>query len=277
MLDRHPALAVPHEPKFVLTFYPRLDHYGDLSDRANVARLLDDIADLPAVRDGKLIASKEAVLRHSISSYADLVRAVMHEYMVRLGKSRWIDKTPFYTPHIDTLWNLFPGCRIIHLVRDGRDVAQSLRNLNWGSRNLPRLAQDWRWKTTICHKVGRAIGGDNFLEIKYEDLVTEPTATLKRICWFLQEEFSDAMLEHGRDDGGERVPEASRQWHGHSMEPPDVSKLYGWKRSMSLADRLIFDEEAGDALDLFGYEREKKKATWRSRLKRVMYSTIVRW
>ena len=46
---------------------------------------------------------------------------------------------------------------------------------------------------------------------------------------------------------------------------------------MSVADRLIFDEEAGDALDLFGYERERSRATMVSRLKRLMYSTVVRW
>jgi hypothetical protein len=277
MLDRHPNLAVPHEPKFVMAFYPRLAQYGDLSNRANVARLLDDIAEYPAVRDGKLISSKEAILSHPIATYPELVHAIMREYTARVGKRRWIDKTPFYTPHIDTLWRLIPDCKIIHLVRDGRDVALSLRSLDWGSKNIPRLAQDWRWKTTICHKVGSVIGPERFLEVRYEELVERPEATLRSICGFLGEEFSETMLDHGGDGTKEKVPEGSQQWHTHSTQPPDRTKLYGWKQKLSVADQTIFEQEAGDALDLFGYERTNRPGSWRSSIKRVYYSTIVRW
>jgi hypothetical protein len=46
-----------------------------------------------------------------------------------------------------------------------------------------------------------------------------------------------------------------------------------WKRKMTLADQIIFDEEAGPVLSLFGYERVDRKQTIRSRLKRIYYAT----
>src|SRR3546814_7640869 len=46
-----------------------------------------------------------------------------------LGKPRWGDKTPFYTPDIDIIRRVFPDAKIVHLVRDGRDVVLSQRSI----------------------------------------------------------------------------------------------------------------------------------------------------
>ena len=72
------------------------------------------------------------------------------------------------------------------------------------------------------------------------------------------------------------MPSDSIQWHESSTRAPDPSKVFLWKREMSLADRIIFDEIAGPALDLFGYEREQHAATLGSRLKEFYYS-VKRW
>ena len=76
------------------------------------------------------------MLDYPIRNYADLVRAIFEEYAKGKGKSRWGDKTPTYVLDLDLLCRLFPNCRVIHLVRDGRDVAVSLLATEWGSNNL---------------------------------------------------------------------------------------------------------------------------------------------
>ena len=48
-------------------------------------------------------------------------------YAAKHGKPRWADKTPHYVHHIDHLLRVWPGARFVVLVRDGRDVALSLR------------------------------------------------------------------------------------------------------------------------------------------------------
>lgn len=276
MLNQHPHLCVPHETGFMTRFYREQHRYGDLSVPDNAARLLDAIARTPKIAKGGHILDREAILSRPIRAYPDLIDAIMDEYAKAQGKPRWGDKTPFYTLDIDILWTLFPGCKIIHLVRDGRDVLLSQRNISWCSNSVPRLAEDWRWKTTVCHKVGSVLGPAHFLELRYEDLVRDTEGALKAICRFLDEPFAPQMLHYHEHAPG-AVPSDSLQWHRNSVKAPDPSKLYAWKRRLSPADRIIFEQNAGPALDLFGYERENHPSTLGSRLKNLYYALVVRW
>lgn len=276
MLNKHPKLAVPHESKFILTFYSKLEGYPDFGSRETLLRLLNDIEDLPAVREGKLIVDKERIMAYRIECFADLVDAVMTEKAIAMGKIRWGDKTPFYTPEIDQLWAIFPEAKIVHLVRDGRDVAVSQQNIDWLGNSLPRLAADWRWKVTICHKVGSVRGSGYFLEIKYEDLVSDTEPTLRRICSFLEEDYSPEMLNY-HETAETEVPKSSSKWHRNSIRKPDPTKLGVWKKRLSKTDRIIFEQVAGDTLELFAYEREGLRSTWFSRAKNLYYAVTVRW
>ncbi len=275
MLNGHPRIAVPHETAFITVFQNKSSEYGDLADRRNATRLLDDIASHHLVVRGGHIKDKEAILSHRIRSFSDLVRAIMGEYARAEGKNRWGDKTPFYTEDIDVLWNLFPGCQFIHLIRDGRDVALSQTGISWLPNNVPQIAADWRHKTTICHKVGSVLPPGHFLEIRYEDLVTSPERTLNTICHFLGEPYSADMLFYHHT--AERVvPQESLKWHRNSVRPPDPSKIGEWRDKLSRTDRILFEQIAGDALERFGYDREKLPSSLASRVRNAVYFGIRR-
>ena len=275
MLNQHPELAVPFESGFITIFYRRLGEYGDLTTEENVRRLLGDIAEFPLVKKGGYVEDVEAILAHPIASYADLVNAIFKVYAWRTEKVRWGDKTPGYVTDLEVLWTLFPGCLIIHLVRDGRDVAISNHGIAWGIHSLPRAAADWRWKTMLGHKVG-AVLGEHYLEQCYEDLVLRPEETLRRVCDFLQVRFDPDMLAY-HVDAQNQIPTDSLRWHRNSVRAPDTSLVYGWKEKMSRSDRIIFEQIAGDALETFGYEREHHQSTLGSRFKSLYYATLRRW
>jgi hypothetical protein len=275
MLNRHPELCVPFESGFIPAFHARSASYGDLADEANARRLLDDIAAHPLARKGGLVDDVPAILARSHASYAELVHAVFEVAAAREGKARWGDKTPSYVTDLDVLWTLFPGCRIVHLVRDGRDVAWSNRGVAWGIRNLPAVAADWRWKATLGRKVGRALG-EAYLEVRYEDLVLDTVPVLGRICAFLGVDYVPGMLDYPASARAS-MPSDSLRWHQNSIRAPDRSLVQAWKHRLTPADRVIFEAIAGDALELFGYERERLPATWRSRARSLYYATARRW
>jgi hypothetical protein len=276
MLNRHPEICVPFESGFITVFHRRSARYGDLREEANARRLLADIAAYPLVRDRSRLASDpDAILAHPHDTYADVVRAIFAVEAARRAKRWWGDKTPSYVTDLDVLWRLFPGCRFVHLVRDGRDVALSSRGIEWGIRNLPAAAADWRWKTTIGRKVGSVLG-DHYLEVRYEDLVLRTVPALEAICAFLGADYSPQMLDYPADALSE-MPRASLLWHGNSVRAPDPALVGAWKRRMSRADRVIFEQVAGDTLELFGYEREKLASTWGSRARNLYYATVQRW
>lgn len=273
MLNAHPRLAIPFESAF-------LGAYETLGDRAldspaAAAHALELLAEDPWTKKGGIIADRERVLAHPIRSYADLLRAVFGEYARGRGKPRWGIKTPGYVEHLDALWKLFPGCLIVHIVRDGRDVALSLKRVSWGSSHIPRVAEDWKWKTLLGRKMGAMIG-EHYLEVRYEDLVRAPEPVLRRICAFLGEDYDPAMLEYHRDARAE-MPEQSLRWHRSSVSRPDPNKVFAWKREMPVVDQMLFEDIAGAALETFGYERLRRAPTLASRLRRVYYAAVKRW
>ncbi len=275
MLNAHPRLGIPFESHFIPQFSRLIDRYGDLRARDNLARLLDDISNHRFVERGGLIQDHEAVLDASEPSYAGLVDAIFSHAVARSGKARWGDKTPQYVTEIDVLRDLFPDCKVIHVVRDGRDVALSLRNVSWGSACLPRVARDWAWKATLAHKMGALLEGD-YLEVRYEDLVLEPQASLRHICSFLGEDYDDSLLDY-HQDAREEMPERSMEWHQNSVRSPDADKVFEWQRSMSLGDQLVFQDVAGSTLEVFGYELVDRDARWRRRLRHLYYVFVKRW
>jgi hypothetical protein len=274
MLNNHPNIAIPHESAFITIFFKKLDAYGDLSNAGNARRLLDDVARHPLVKRGKLVADPDAILSRPIASYRDFVDAIFQTYADALGKPRWGDKTPFYTDDIDVIRRVFPDAKILHLVRDGRDVVLSQKSIEWMSDNLPKLVLDWQWKTTIAHKVGSVLG-DDFLEVRYEDLVRRPEENLRKICAFMGEAYDPAMLTYS-ENAKEVVPSESLKWHRKSVQPPDPSQLDKWKTRLSPSERVIFEQLAGDTLDLFGYEREGLAPTMASRALKVYYTLLKR-
>jgi hypothetical protein len=274
MMNNLPNLAIPHETAFITIYDKKLDGYGDLSDNQNARRLLNDVSQHPLVKRGKLIEDPEAILRRPIACYRDFIEAIFLTYADSLGKVRWGDKTPFYTPDIDVLHRIFPNAKFVHLVRDGRDVVLSQKSIEWMSGNLPKLILDWQWKTIIAHKVGSALG-NNFLEVRYEDLVRQPEKTLRLICEFIDETYDPAMLSYSKN-AEEVVPTESLKWHRNSVKPPDPSQLEKWKTGLAKAERIIFEQLAGDTLDVFGYEREHLAPTVASRALKVYYMLLKR-
>lgn len=274
MLNNHANIAIPHESAFITIYFKKVQSYGDLSQRDNARRLLEDVMQHPLVQRGELVSDPEAVLSHPIATYRDFVEAIFRAYVDSLGKPRWGDKTPFYTADIDIIRRIFPDAKIVHLVRDGRDVVLSQKSIEWMSGNLPKLVQDWQWKTTIAHKVG-AVMGEDFLEIRYEDLVRRPEQVLRVICDFLGEAYDPAMLEYS-DSAQNVVPQESLKWHRNSVKPPDPSQLDKWKKGLTKAERILFEQLAGETLDLFGYERERLNPTMASRALKVYYTLLKR-
>ena len=276
MLNNHPRLAIPHETVFITQFHRKLQEYGDLANAENRQALLKDIAAHPLVVRGKLIPDKDAVLAQQLHSYAGLIDAIMTSYAGSQGKLRWGDKTPYYTPDIDVLNSIFPRAKFIQVLRDGRDVALSQRKIEWCSNNSFRLAHDWMWKTMICHKVGKVLGADRYLELRYEELVHDPEFSLRRACAFLGEDFDGRMLQY-HETAESVVPSESLKWHRNSVRPPDASKIYAWKTALPQSDRIIFEEIAGETLEYFGYEREPLNPTLLTKLRKLYLTVAERW
>jgi hypothetical protein len=265
MLDSHPALAIPDETHFI----PML------------ARLAGEGADLPRLVEalrGDARWSTSGIGRETLLAGARsrsgapleaLLRTFYELYAERFGKPRYGDKTPPYVYEMPLIRVLFPEARFVHLIRDGRDVALSMREKAWwGPKTLAETAA-W-WANTILGARQDAAGASDYLEVRYEDLVTEPETSLRQICAFLALDWDNAMLRyHERaaerllelkgftSASGERIStERLRNLHAPTQEPPDASRIGLWRSALTATERNQFELLAGPLLAQLGYETQ---------------------
>jgi hypothetical protein len=86
--------------------------------------------------------------------------------------------------------------------------------------------------------------------MRYEDLVREPTATLRGVCEFLCVPYSDAMLQR-RDYA---VQPYTAEQHRLVEKPPEISRVTAWRRKLTSRQVAAFEHATGELLGYLGYE-----------------------
>jgi hypothetical protein len=188
ILDGHSRLSIPPESHFVVA----LARHGRRG-----AATLDDIMAHPEFRAWNVDteALRGWVDRAGPTSYRELISAVFDWYAVSHGKHRWGDKTPGYVSFLPQLLRVFPDAQFVHVLRDGRDVVASLSEQDWGPEKPVIGALQWRRKVSAGRRAGARMGSDRYLELKLEDLITDPETKVRELCHFLGEQFQPDMLE----------------------------------------------------------------------------------
>ncbi len=183
----------------------------------------------------------ESLVQERCHSTGDFLRLFMDEIAHLQGVERWAECTPAHLLHIAQIRRDFPGSRIIHIIRDGRDVALSLARQEWiagfpGDTNSRPLlaARFWDWMMRQGRLEGRRSLTD-YLEIRFEELVLDPPAALNRIGTFIGQPLDyDSIRRNGI--GSVKKPNTSFQadvanrfspigrWRYH-LEPDEVRRL----------------------------------------------------
>ncbi len=206
-------------------------------------------------------------LMRDSKSLAQFIDRFMDAYRIRENRPIWCEKSPRNILRLDWIWQRFPKARVIHIVRDGRDVACSLRhhpkrkrvgdeyvptNIN---RPISQCINQWKRyvEAGIAHR-----GDERYMEVRYEDLIADYESTTKRICAHCRVDWSPEILDR-----------ESRQQQRKDMEivNPEVRQpLYGsavarWKRDLSEDEQALCLERVGHLLEAFGYLDEAPDAT----------------
>ncbi|MGH7491659.1 MAG: sulfotransferase family protein [bacterium] len=174
----------------------------------------------------------------------------IHEYLlaheIPESCTRWCEKTPRNVIYFERILRHFgKQARLIHIVRDGRDVVTSVH---------PREASRYwitphRWVMDVA--AGQRLEKHpQVLTIRYEDLVRNYEATIRRICEFIEEEYTDAFLRY---PDSARVKE-SIAWFNLAQTMNDRS-IGRWQetRFENIVDSLLQELGAVALLEHFGY------------------------
>jgi hypothetical protein len=169
---------------------------------------------------------------------------------------RWVNKAPDDILYKDIILNSFPQTKFILSVRDprARMASRKLRANRAGNMfdlagQSHHVAKSW----TEVADVLAAEKPDTSLLVRYEDLVQQPEAVMRRIAEFLEIEFSPTMLEptvYGE-------PARMKSGYGEKTIVPGTvttSSVDKWRQSVSENEITIIDAYHQFVPNKFGYE-----------------------
>jgi hypothetical protein len=266
ILDRHSQLAVPDESYFVPQLADRHLRRVDPDEFVDDLRRIDTLAEWNVPLDKvRARLTKEMPIGAAIGT----VYAV---YAEQQGKPRWGDKTPMYMQNLRLLDRLFPDALFVHLIRDGRDAALSFLSMPKGLMtetwmqpgDVATFAAQWRTEIKAARRLGHRVG-HRYLEVRYEDIVEDAEAVLRRICRFAALGFEPGMADYAGN------VDVSTKPHQQSLMRPPTAGLRDWRLQMSPEDVGAFARVAGDLLWELGYETHERPDV-RGRFSRAAYN-----
>lgn len=199
ILDAHPEVCCSGEGHFVRRFSAPV---------AKVVNAYNNSLNVEAVHVYEGSPYYGAI---SQSEFDDLVRNfILQRLSARAGaRTRWVgDKTPGYTGHLDQLHRLFPAAKIIHIVRDPRDVAVSRMAYNHRAGRSEALTPGAEQHRLVVEsavqtwiEAVRAV--DDFArvhpnlvhELRYRDLHVDPVGETERLFRFLGAPAERVLVE----------------------------------------------------------------------------------
>jgi LPS sulfotransferase NodH len=218
---------------------------------------------------------------------------IMERDAAREEKNIVGDKSPSSSIHGQVVRDthaIYPDAKLIYIVRDGRDVLISERFRNFvedskfltaedrriiedlkrdqapftdGRRSIftqvfiRQFAQRWADDLNEIRLEGERLYGERFFTLRYEDLLAQPFAEMKKLWEFLDVEVDPALEDEIQKEIGQNLDE---EWQARRNESIasflPKGKAGNWQRLFTAQDRQLFHQIAGDVLLRWGYEQD---------------------
>jgi hypothetical protein len=233
-------------------------------------------------RSGLDGAELTATLLGACRNGGDFIRIVMDEIARKQGVGRWALYDPEMLVRMATIKKEISEALFIHIIRDGRDIALSLRKLGgfnplpWteSPRSLEEIALYWEWLVQKGRRYGRQIAND-YAEIHFEGLVGDPRRTLATLSQFLDQDLDYDRIQAAALGTLGKTNSAFRE----DKNDGGVNPVQRWKQKLSENEIAALEWQVGKTLEATGYDLCLHKRTWkpgiRDRLLRAVYQPFL--
>jgi hypothetical protein len=234
-----------------------IPHFGSPGNPRNRAKMVDTwMRSKGFARTGLDAASLSGQLLANFHSGGDFIRIVMNGVAQQQGVMRWAVYDPDNALHIPRIKADLPDALFVHIIRDGRDIALSLMKMGefrpfpWSrhARGLLETALYWKWMVDTGRRHGQQIPQD-YLEIHYEDLVTDPHRTLATLGQFLDHDLDYERIQR---TGLGRLRESNSSFRGEAKQTPE-NPVNRWKDRLSGQEIADIEALVGPSLEQSGY------------------------
>lgn len=275
MLNMHPGIISVSEEPFAYNLYPK---YKDVTnwDGATISEFCYDF-----------YLFSEGKLEPQFGKSGDLVKLLTEhkailtgEYAIKLAyfaffpnkdKSQVttiVDKELKFHYFLDDVAAWYPQSKFIVLLRDPRDNV--LIKLKRAVKKKKResvlfFAKTWDYEYAKLYEKIAGISSDRYIHVKYEDLVSAPEETLKRISEFLGVAYTPKMLDYDQkfkeeiekaELVGDTVKQHLSMYHEGLTQKVSTDKVGIWKKELSQEDNNLIWSICEKTALKSGYEAE---------------------
>ena len=252
IINRHSQVCITPETKFFQYLYGyRRGLKGFQKDwPASLDSIMHKMKHTPDWQP----SSKEIIQRINNASEApeisEFLKALGDSIAETRNKELWIEKTPNHIRYLKQIRHFFPDAPIIHLVRDGRDVAESHSRMEWQKGSYFNCLMEWKDGIRKAEKF--MVSDKRFETIRFEDLIGHTDKTVRSICEFLGIEYEPGMLVA---DGSESNLIESGMKHKELIkEPINTDKLKVWQKILPVENQQLATMMISDDLKRWNYE-----------------------
>jgi Sulfotransferase family len=244
-MDRHdPRLAGATKDSVDPKWYDGA-HFVVQCERFGLSR--DDLRNLVL----RLMAERDTDLS-ALEDRCRLIDAIGEFRREQTGARRWGLKLQRKIQDIGVYAAIWPNAHFLHIVRDGRDLAAShLKTVpDWGYRTVAEAAHGW---LEVVTRPRRASPDGRYVEVRYEDLVTRPRATIERMLDYLGLPWDESVLHHAEHQHAL----FDKPW-GHPAAEAAGKPLYTgrngrYQKDLTPGEIKEFERIAGTELERLGY------------------------
>ena len=200
----------------------------------------------------------------------------------------FLDKTPRYYHIINDISNIFPKSKIIILIRNPIAVFASILNYNFNNDwakliNAPDRYDDLVLAPTNITKY--VLNKEKPIVVHYEDLVSKPHYTIKKLCGDLNIEFDSNMMEYSSVKLGDSSFVDTKSIGKHSSAVGDY--VNSWQKTLKTPGAIALAKAylatlSPDVLRVYGVnldeiESELKKLNPRYASSAKFSKRMMRW
>jgi hypothetical protein len=224
--------------RLILNNHPSIACTGEFEEAVSRAGAPGVWPDLPTYRaflaQDRPTLAKQLTIDPSITTYPDLVRSMWDQLAGR--ESKPVIGCCIHS-RFDRVREIWPGTKFIFLTRDPRDVARSCVGMGWAGEPTSAVSK-WLEPSRRWLALRDSLPPEDFVEIRYEDLVANPEHELDRCCRLLGHRFDPAMLAFHESS---------------TYEPLDPKLAEQWRRKMAPRTAEIIDAACLNLMPRFGY------------------------
>lgn len=265
ILDAHPDIAIADEVIFFDVILKARSVVPELDSPERIRQFFDLLPRMDHVRywrnvEGVLGEVRQRLEADPGASYQRFFLYLMQAYARQQGATRYGDKTPWNIRHLETIVRWFPDARIIHMVRDPRAHVASKRRLPRTSQDVLTSTVKWRVDLDAAGRFARSelATPERLMEVRYEDLVSDPEPAVQRICRMVGVPYQPEMLQFQRHS---EVMFKDQPWKEGVFRPLSSDGIDRWRAELNPAQGLLIELLAAPAMRRYGYERDPRSAS----------------